>query len=138
MRAGAWREAQRPFLSFDHLPMKTERLVALRNDERVTPWALATLETRPHSQSLNASCETAVEANGGREMEHQACVSWERESVALWLLEAETELRSAQRAVEQRRPCAKARLATARRELALASAAAELLLTFNPSRPAEA
>ena len=57
-------------------------------------------------------------------------VGWERESVALWLLEAERELRKAQEAVHQGRPHSKARLATARRELELASSAAELLLTF--------
>lgn len=62
-----------------------------------------------------------------------ACGGWEREQVARWLLEAEVELRQAQRAVAESRPCAKARLATARMELALASSAAEMLLTF-PSR----
>ena len=61
------------------------------------------------------------------------CDGWERESVALWLLEAERELRKAQQAVHQGRPHAKARLATARRELELASSAAELLLTFPAS-----
>lgn len=59
-----------------------------------------------------------------------ACIGWEREQLALWLLEAEVELRHAQRAVEERRPAAKARLATARRELDLASVAAEMMLTF--------
>ena len=62
--------------------------------------------------------------------EFETCIGWERESVALWLLEAERELRKAQRAVEQGRPHAKARLATARSDHALASSAAELLLTF--------
>ncbi len=62
-----------------------------------------------------------------------ACAGWERESVALWLLEAGRELRKAQRAVHQGRPYANARLATARHELALASTAAELLLTFQAS-----
>jgi len=69
-------------------------------------------------------------ALGGPVETSASCIGWERESVALWLLEAERELRMAQRAVEQGRPYAKARLATARRELALASSAAELLLTF--------
>lgn len=54
----------------------------------------------------------------------------ERELVADWLLEAERELQRAQRSLDQGRPYAKARLATARRELALAQAAAELLLAF--------
>lgn len=68
-------------------------------------------------------------------MEHRtACIGWEREQVARWLLEAEVELRQAQRAVQEHRPCANARLATARRELELASSAAELLLTFPAKR----
>lgn len=54
----------------------------------------------------------------------------ERELVAGWLLEAERELQAAQRAVELRRPYAAQRLSTARRELALAQAAAGLLLSF--------
>lgn len=65
-----------------------------------------------------------------------ACIGWEREQVARWLLEAEVELRNAQRAVAESRPCAKARLATARRELDLATAAAEMVLTFHAMRPA--
>ena len=69
-------------------------------------------------------------------MEHRtACIGWEREQVARWLLEAEVELRQAQRAVEERRPCEKARLAMARRELELASSAAEMMLTFPTARP---
>lgn len=62
------------------------------------------------------------------------CVGWEREQVARWLLEAEVELRNAQRAVADRRPCAHARLATARSELELASTAAEMMLTFPTKR----
>ena len=58
------------------------------------------------------------------------CCGAERELLAAWLLDAEVELRKAQRAVKQGSPHARARLATARRELALASSAAELLLTF--------
>jgi hypothetical protein len=60
----------------------------------------------------------------------ELCCGEEREAVALWLLETELELRKAQRAVEQRRPRARARLETARTEHRLASSAAELLLTF--------
>jgi hypothetical protein len=67
--------------------------------------------------------------------EGSGCGHCERELVARWLLEAEVELRRAQAAVEQRRPCATARYATARADHGLAVRAAEWLLAFAPGRP---
>lgn len=70
----------------------------------------------------------------GQWVEEAGCPTCERELVAQWLLEAEAELRQAKRAVEQRRPCAANRYATARRDHDLAVTAAERLLTFAASR----
>lgn len=54
----------------------------------------------------------------------------ERELLAEWLIECEVEIRAAQRAIERKRPHAKARYAHARAEYELASAAVERLLAF--------
>lgn len=63
------------------------------------------------------------------------CGACERELVARWLLEAEVELRQAQQALDQGRPCAANRYATAKRERELAVTAAERLLAFVPPLP---
>lgn len=70
----------------------------------------------------------------GELVEEVGCPVCERDLVARWLLEAEAELRQAQRAVEQRRPCAQARYATARADHDLAVTAAERLLAFAHTR----